>query len=98
LLISDLIQDGRRPALVEEGPSEGRAPSRLKIQYRSAHEIAIRSKEGYARPAELNRALKLYSDLFDELLGMPAVTGQEDSQDLTEHRGAIPISEGFWDR
>lgn len=58
LLMSDLIEDYKGPVRGED-----------KSRYWSAHEIALRSRKGWAKPNELERAMGLYAVLFDELLG-----------------------------
>jgi hypothetical protein len=45
--------------------------------YRSAHEIALSEKEGKASTEDLRKALVYYRDLFDDLIGSPAVGGRE---------------------
>lgn len=45
--------------------------------YRSAHEIATKQKEGKAATEELRQGLVYYRDLFDDLIEAPAVGGRE---------------------
>lgn len=49
--------------------------------YRSAHEIAARSRDGEATTEELRRAMMQYRDLFDELL------------EVDERRGGAAVAE-----
>ncbi|HZT69444.1 MAG TPA: hypothetical protein VFC10_06815 [Terriglobia bacterium] len=69
LLMSDLIEDYERTVGLDADlvlQSQGEFTD----WYRSAHEIAVRSKEGCVKPHELDRAMGLYAVLFNELLGI----------------------------
>jgi len=75
LLISDLIGDSVGPAAEEEWERAVLGETPLKRAFQSAHEIAVRSREGRARPFELRRAISLYTTLFEELLGRAETAG-----------------------
>lgn len=76
LLMSDLIEDYRKP--LRERVLSGNGL--LQSTYRSAHEIALRSKKGSVRPHELKRAISLYTALFDELLDQAELSALLDAR------------------
>jgi hypothetical protein len=69
LLVSDLIDVGC-PRTRRDSAGSMLADTPLRSKYWRAHEIAVRSKDGCAQPNELKRAIRLYTVLFDELLGV----------------------------
>jgi hypothetical protein len=66
LLMSDLIQDYRSSL---NNPADLLAEGELKMDYRRAHEIALRCKQERLQQVELERAIGLYTALFEEFLG-----------------------------
>ena len=45
--------------------------------YRTAHAIAVRQRQGQANTEDLRQAMIHYRTLFDELLGEPELTGEK---------------------
>jgi hypothetical protein len=48
--------------------------------YRAAHTIALRRDKGEASTEDLRQALVYYRELFDELLGVPAMAGHREDR------------------
>lgn len=69
LLVSDLIDDCGGGRMRREAQAALLNVTNMMSEYRNAHEIAVRSKEGWTKPQDLNRAMRLYTALVDELLG-----------------------------
>lgn len=76
LLISGLIQERcQRVSKDLDGP-EAFLERPLRDKYHIAHQIAVHDKRGPVLPDDLNRAMELYSTVFDELLAESESAGR----------------------
>lgn len=66
LLIADLIEYYRCSVASPAGPL---AEGEIKTDYERAHQVALRSKQGFVERVELERAIGVYTVVFDELVG-----------------------------